>query len=528
MGLGNLSLLATVIAASVTYYWVLRRLTRANVQPDRTKRPDTSPNVRTTFRVSGVPIDWGPEQLRSFLSSKTSTTDVVVESLAHEAGVDLQTATVSLGTIPLQLQSGRTWQIQLPQELEGQVCGEQCLAIETDFHGITTLYAPPPEDHRIDIVALSGLGHHAFGAFTDRKGTHMWLRDSLPWHLTSETSGKPMARVMIYGYESAIAGSKNMQNIEDLATTFHSSLYSLAADPTKRRIILIGHSFGGLIIKQTLISLSRSKNPDDVKILRAVCGVIFIGTPHDGMDISSLVPMVRDGANRSLIESISRLNSQVLSIQQRDFHRALGDEGDLEVFCFYETVESPRAQQDEDGKWTMTGPPAAFLVTKSSATYCRPWNDGPEYSCAIARSHSDLVRFGPHDADYRTMKERIKGIARRALEAQRTLQAAAPKVPAAVNIGLDKNGDSTEEDVANASLVHNSTQYKCHGERNTTDGLVQAANTRAREVDEKHVNTLAYLNNRELAFVDEGRWKEAENLWSQLAEKRKQILPRGE
>ncbi|KAH0495096.1 hypothetical protein TgHK011_008666 [Trichoderma gracile] len=102
----------------------------------------------------------------------------------------------------------------------------------------------------ISIVALSGLGHHAFGAFTDKSGTHMWLRDSLPWHLVSESSGKPMARVMIYGYESAIAGSKSMQNIEDLATTFHSSLYALAADPARRRIMFIGHSFGGLVIKQ--------------------------------------------------------------------------------------------------------------------------------------------------------------------------------------------------------------------------------------------------------------------------------------
>lgn len=78
----------------------------------------------------------------------------------------------------------------------------------------------------------------------------MWLRDSLPGYLTSETDNKPMARVMIYGYESAVAQSKNIQNLEDLATTFHSSLLALAAGPTTRPVILIGHSLGGLIIKQ--------------------------------------------------------------------------------------------------------------------------------------------------------------------------------------------------------------------------------------------------------------------------------------
>jgi hypothetical protein len=48
--------------------------------------------------------------------------------------------------------------------------------------------------------------------------------------------------------------------------------------------------------------------------------------------------------NRFLIESLSRDNSQILTAQQRDFHKALGDR-DKEVFCFYETLESPTAQQ---------------------------------------------------------------------------------------------------------------------------------------------------------------------------------------
>lgn len=291
---------------------------------------------------------------------------------------------------------------------------------------------------RVSVVALSGLGGHAFGSFRERKGTHMWLRDSLPGHLTSETDGKPMARVMIYGYESAVAQSKSMQNIEDLSTTFHNSfLASAGASPT-RPIILIGHSLGGLIIKQvsipsyrdcsllltgtkqSLITMSRSKILNDQRLFRSIYGVMFFGTPHDGMDISSLIPMVGDGPNRFLIESMSRMNSQILSIQQRDFHKALGSEGDSEVFCFYETVESPTAQK-VDGQWRMTGP-TAVLVTKSSATHCRPWEDGTEHICAIARPHSEMVKFGPHDYDYKNVKERIKSLSRRAYMARDRLQ----------------------------------------------------------------------------------------------------------
>jgi hypothetical protein len=55
--------------------------------------------------------------------------------------------------------------------------------------------------------------------------------------------------------------------------------------------------------------------------------------------------MVGDGPNRFLIESVSDINSQILSIQQREFHNALGSEGESEIVCFYETLKSPTAVQ---------------------------------------------------------------------------------------------------------------------------------------------------------------------------------------
>lgn len=55
--------------------------------------------------------------------------------------------------------------------------------------------------------------------------------------------------------------------------------------------------------------------------------------------------MVGDGPNRFLIESISHINSQILSIQQREFHTALGEEGDSEIVCFYETEKSPTGRK---------------------------------------------------------------------------------------------------------------------------------------------------------------------------------------
>lgn len=74
-------------------------------------------------------------------------------------------------------------------------------------------------------------------------------------------------------------------------------------------------------------------------------GVVFFGVPHDGMNIESLVAMVGNGRNRALVESLSQINSQILTDLRRRFENALGPEGQTEVFCFYETEESPTNQK---------------------------------------------------------------------------------------------------------------------------------------------------------------------------------------
>lgn len=99
----------------------------------------------------------------------------------------------------------------------------------------------------LSIVAISGLGGHAFGSFKERKGEHMWLRDALPRDVTKE---KLITRIMIYGYDSRLTQSDNFQNLEDLGTAFHSFLRRLAIAGTFRPIVFIAHSLGGLIVKQ--------------------------------------------------------------------------------------------------------------------------------------------------------------------------------------------------------------------------------------------------------------------------------------
>jgi hypothetical protein len=101
----------------------------------------------------------------------------------------------------------------------------------------------------LSIVAISGLGGHAYGSFKERKGGHMWLRDTLPSDLIDK-HGRPMVRVMTYGYESKVTSSTNTQTLDDLASAFYNRLLAFEDQSGMKPIIFIAHSLGGLIVKQ--------------------------------------------------------------------------------------------------------------------------------------------------------------------------------------------------------------------------------------------------------------------------------------
>ncbi|RYP55588.1 hypothetical protein DL771_012342 [Monosporascus sp. 5C6A] len=333
--------------------WLLSCFKPSSPEPIRpTRLPAKPAKDARTFRVRGVPLGWDADRLQSFLEKQDGLGGAIVRSLALEIHGRSSSGTVTFRDVPAALKALRpekTWDLTLPSRPGMR---PECLSLDADFFGMTTLFAPPDEDHRLD----------------------------LPYDLRSEANDQLMVRIMTYGYGSTVAGSQ-----------------------------------------------TKSEDEDDKKLVQAVYGIVFFGVPHDGMDISSLIPMVGDGPNRFLIESISQINSQILPIQRREFHTALGDKGRSEIVCFYETMKSPTAQIDEKGNWAMNGPPAV-LVSKASATHCRSWEDGPEHICAIARTHSEMVKFGRNDHEYENVRERLRGLAHRAVVGRRLQQALGTKL----------------------------------------------------------------------------------------------------
>lgn len=87
----------------------------------------------------------------------------------------------------------------------------------------------------------------------------------------------------------------------------------------------------------------QSSQRDHKRLLNSIYGVVFFGVPHDGMEMKHLIPMAGEGAALGLLMNLSNESSHMLDKQKADFQNALQTGGPSELFCFYETLESPTA-----------------------------------------------------------------------------------------------------------------------------------------------------------------------------------------
>jgi alpha-beta hydrolase superfamily lysophospholipase len=80
----------------------------------------------------------------------------------------------------------------------------------------------------------------------------MWLRDALPQDV-------PYTRVITYGYDTSLCGSKSVQGIDDLARSMVKKLEAIRQlGPHRKPIVFLAHSLGGIVLKRALTFMARS------------------------------------------------------------------------------------------------------------------------------------------------------------------------------------------------------------------------------------------------------------------------------
>ncbi|KAI1801297.1 hypothetical protein F4811DRAFT_564111 [Daldinia bambusicola] len=137
---------------------------------------------------------------------------------------------------------------------------------------------------KVDIVAVHGLNprgkkraEHAWDTWRSPSGPQgrLWLRDDLPKDL-------PDSRIFLYEYNSTVAYGKDRSTFIDRANRLLEEIRIERYSCKSRPIIFIGHSMGGLLIKQALINAHNNTKYTPIKL--ATKGLVFFATPHYGGD----------------------------------------------------------------------------------------------------------------------------------------------------------------------------------------------------------------------------------------------------
>lgn len=225
---------------------------------------------------------------------------------------------------------------------ERPVPRERSWRVDNDFVGFTPLC--DPNDARVDIVAVTGLGGHALGSFRSTSGATVWLRDFAPRDV-------PRARFITYGYDTAVVASDSNQGIHELAHTLLDGLaiFRRRTGAQKRPLLFVCHSLGGVVLKEALVLSSKQavlERSDLHDIVAATHGLVLLGVPNLGLRHNQLQVVVKAQPNEGFVRDLQVQPdgeaSQFLSSLTREFS-ALDElrRPPFEIISYYETMSSP-------------------------------------------------------------------------------------------------------------------------------------------------------------------------------------------
>ncbi len=147
------------------------------------------------------------------------------------------------------------------------MASSRCFANDRNAHSIIAVHGLNPWNKNAEEHALDTWRTPA------GDGGRLWLRDKLPQKI-------PDARIFLYKYDSTAVYSQNRKTFVDKVNGFLEEVRLKRIDTPRRPLLLLGHSLGGLLIKQALVNAYSNEKYQDIKL--ATQGVVFFATPHNG------------------------------------------------------------------------------------------------------------------------------------------------------------------------------------------------------------------------------------------------------
>ncbi|KAF3083031.1 hypothetical protein TWF569_000669 [Orbilia oligospora] len=254
------------------------------------------------------------------------------------------------------------------------------IEVDANFRGLTQLNHPK-EDILLDIVAISGLANHAYGAWSgvESSGTvQMWLQDFLP----EEPDLGSRCRIMIYGYST---------EADDLVTYVAGFLEELSKARRKlhqqsRPLVLVGHSHGGIIIAEAFVKASWDKRYKSIHL--STVQIFSFGVPYKGInpDQIDIVKTFRGADHFGRIFQETRYTTQNL-----EFFRHLIERTNTQLSSFYETQDTKKRRKLNITRENYPTESYERVVYKNSAVL--GLSDDLEEDYDVDGDHISLVQF---------------------------------------------------------------------------------------------------------------------------------------
>ncbi|KAL8340712.1 hypothetical protein RB601_006689 [Gaeumannomyces tritici] len=328
---------------------------------------------------------------------------------------------------------------------------ENNLGLEVLYDGTTQPGAHKP----VDIVAVHGMGAHPDDTWCSQvpgqdPPTYVnWLKDKefLP-------ASVPHARIMRYGYSSQWFGKNATKTkVSDISQAFLFDLDEFREDKN-RPLILIGHSFGGLVLLKTLVdaNMEPKRWPGTYD---STAGLVFLGTPfrgtHDSLSQGEVLLRAWQlfAAERPVYSEnlgILRAGGEPL-IDLVDTYLRVARKSPMmpRVACFYEQKASDIARIL--GKDVGTGIQPVILVDETSGSL--DLNDKSD-KYALPRTHFDIHRFGsPREQAFRQVRSVIRKMADEGREMVHS-QCDENDKPECIQSLCFPNIDARQQDIASA------------------------------------------------------------------------------
>lgn len=182
----------------------------------------------------------------------------------------------------------------------------------------------------ISVIFFHGLGGHSINT---------WLNETTQLYFPLELVGDDMPEINVYtaGYDNAFSyWLGGAMSLEDRTTNIIQLLENANLGDSK--IIFVGHSFGGLLIKSIIrsIHLNESRSSPIKAMLGNVIGICFIATPHFGSKLANVLNYVKflgrtTGAAKDLLTD----NKEIIELNKQ--YKNLAYDLNIKHISFFET-----------------------------------------------------------------------------------------------------------------------------------------------------------------------------------------------